>query len=81
MTTQPPDTERASQHVEKALECSCAALVTLESMRTRASEATNEIGLVQGQINELIGSLHAVLDDLRRARGEQSSGLARGFVR
>jgi hypothetical protein len=78
--TQLRDTQLASHHLEKALECSCVALITLESMRARTSDVTNEIRLVQGQINELIESLRAALDDLRRARGEESSPLALGFV-
>jgi hypothetical protein len=78
--TQLRDTQLASHHLEKALECSCVALITLESMRARTSDVTNEIRLVQGQINELIESLRAALDDLRRARGEESTPLAFGFV-
>jgi hypothetical protein len=78
--TQLRDTHLASHHLEKALECSCVALMTLESMRARTSDVTNEIRLAQGQIKELIESLRAALDDLRRARGEKSSPLALGFV-
>ena len=74
------DTELASHHLEKALECSCVALITLESMRDRTGDVANEIGSVHGQISELIESLRAALDDLRRARGEESSPLALGFV-
>jgi hypothetical protein len=78
--TQPRNPQLASQHLEQALECACAASITLGSMRPRTSDATSQIRLVQGQINELIESLRAALDDLRRARGEQSSPLALGFV-
>ncbi len=78
--TQLRDTQLASHHLEKALECSCVALITLESMRARTGEVTEEIGLVHSQITELIESVRAALDDLRRARGEDSSPLALGFV-
>jgi hypothetical protein len=55
-------------------------LVTLEAVRPRTGDATNQIRSAQGQINELIKSLRAALDDLRRARGQESSPLALGFV-
>ena len=78
--TQLRDTHLASSHLEKALECSCAASITLEAMRSRTSELTNEIRLVQGQITELIECLRAALDEVRRASGVEPNPLAFGFV-
>lgn len=78
--TQLRDTRLASHHLEKALECSCVASITLEAMRARTTDATNEIRVVQDQINELIECLRAALDDVRRASGEEPSSLALGFV-
>jgi hypothetical protein len=78
--TQLRDTRLASHHLEKALECSCVASITLEAMRARTNDATNEIRVVQDQIDELMKCLRAALDDVRRASGEEPSPLAFGFV-
>ncbi len=78
--TQLRDTRLASHHLENALECSCVASITLEAMRARTNDATNEIRVVQDQINELVECLRAALDDVRRASGEESSPLSLGFV-
>jgi hypothetical protein len=78
--TQLRDTRLASHHLEKALECGCVASITLEAMRARTNDATNEIRVVQDQIDELIECLRAALDDVRRASGEEPSPLAFGFV-
>jgi hypothetical protein len=78
--TQLRDTQLASHHLERALECSCVASITLEAMRAQTNDVTNEIRVVQDQLNELIQYLRAALDDVRRASGEESSPLAFGFV-
>jgi hypothetical protein len=74
------DTQAATDHLEKALECGCVALITLEAMRARANDVSEDLELVQGQINGVIESLRAALGELRAARGEESSAVALGFV-
>jgi hypothetical protein len=74
------ETQATSDHLEKALECGCVALITLEATRARATGMTEDLQLVHDQINELIESVRAALDELRRARGQESSAVALGFV-
>ena len=67
-------------HVHTALEESCGALITLESIRARMADAGVDIRSMQGHITEAIDSLTQAIGELRLARDEQASALALGFV-
>jgi hypothetical protein len=75
--THPRDYLPILDHIETALEASCGALITLQSIDVAA--APNGDGM-HGHIAEAIHSLRHAIDELRAAQSRGASGLALGFV-
>ena len=72
---------------EAALEASCAALITLELISTRAASSSVIAGLDRGQspqvskaLCETITSLRRAIKELRCAQNERRSPVVMGFV-
>jgi len=70
----------ASEQVERALEASCGALMTLESMRRDPGERDLDAIGVQGHLQQAIESLRSAIVELRLARTIPVSPIALGFV-
>jgi hypothetical protein len=63
--------------IEAALEASCGALITLQSID---GAAIRDGDGMHGHIAEAILSLRHAIDELRNAQSRGASGLALGFV-
>jgi hypothetical protein len=75
--THPRDYLPILDHIEAALEASCGALITLQSIDVDSTP--NRDGM-HGHIAEAIYSLRHAIDELRSAQSRGASGLALGFV-
>jgi hypothetical protein len=77
--THPRDYLPALDQIEAALEASCGALITLESL---SSGATDRAGTdpVPDPLGRAISSLRDVIDALRLVHSDASDALALGFV-
>jgi hypothetical protein len=64
-------------HIEAALEASCGALITLQSIDLSAARDSDGL---HGHIADAIFSLRHAIDELRSAQSRGASGLALGFV-
>jgi len=69
----------APDHVELALEESCSALVTLESISARGDPAAEPLP-VYAYVHQAIESLRRAINELRLSRSQSSSPIALGFV-
>jgi hypothetical protein len=78
--TQLHETDLASSHLEKAIESSCVALVSLELISSCPGDAGDEIRTAQSEVRKVIELLRAALAELRPEAGEEESALAFGFV-
>lgn len=78
--TRPFDTHPTLEWLETAIEVSCAALVALESICRRGSEAPSEMRGPQRHFIEITAALGEAVAELRALRGDQASMLAFGFV-
>jgi hypothetical protein len=78
--TQLNETDRASSHLEKAIEASCVALVSLELISSCPGDASEEIRIAQSEVRKVIELLRAALAELRLEGGEAQTALAFGFV-
>jgi len=76
--THPRDSLPVLDHIEAALESTCDALMSLESIDIRA--ATPDAKNVHGHVAKAILSLRHVIGELRDAQQRGASGLALGFV-
>jgi len=76
MTTLPGDIQPALDHLEAALEASCASLIALESTRDQVLDSR----AVHGQITRGIESIRAAIAELRSAHDSETSLFAFGFV-
>jgi hypothetical protein len=76
----PRDYLPALDRVEAALEASCAALVTLESINPGAADGTSDIDATQRHVGLAISALRDAIEELRLAQSDGSSALAIGFV-
>ncbi len=74
------ETDLASSHLEKAIEASCVALVSLELIGSCPGDAGEEIRTAQSEVRKVIELLRAALAELRLEEGEETSALAFGFV-
>ena len=63
--------------VRSALEATCDALMTLESVRATTDDCSWD---EERHLIEAIGLLRQTIRELRLARGDQESVVARGFV-
>jgi hypothetical protein len=77
--THPRDYLPALDQIEAALEASCGALVTLESLSSGAADPAGA-NPAQDNLGHAIGSLRDVIDALRLAQCDASDALALGFV-
>jgi hypothetical protein len=66
-------------HVYSALEATCDALMTLESVAVALGDRGGEAG-VPVHVAQAIASLRRAIRDLRLARGTEESAVALGFV-
>jgi hypothetical protein len=76
----PRDYLPALDRIEAALEASCGALVTLESINAGAVDGLHDIDGTQRHLGLAIGSLREAIEELRLAQSKGSSALAIGFV-
>jgi hypothetical protein len=67
-------------HVQAALEASCAALITFESLRTLGANPTIDLRGVQEHTTQAIESLRLAIAQLRLAKGGEPGVLTMGFV-
>jgi hypothetical protein len=77
--TNPRDYLPALDQIEAALEASCGALITLESLSSGAAERAGT-DPAQDPLGRAISSLREVIDALRLAQCDASDALALGFV-
>jgi hypothetical protein len=75
--THPRDYLPILDHIETALEASCGALMTLQSIDL--TSARGDEGL-PGHIAEAMLSLRLAIEELRAAHSRGASGVALGFV-
>ncbi len=80
MMPHPRDYLPALDRIEAALEASCAALVTLESINSVAGDGSDNGDSMGGHIGLAIGSLRNVIEELRLAQNNGACALAIGFV-
>jgi hypothetical protein len=76
----PRDYLPALDRIEAALEASCGALVTLESIKPGPADDLRGIDGTHGHLRLAIGSLREAIEELRLAQSKGSSALASGFV-
>lgn len=76
----PRDYLPALDRIEAALEASCGALVTLESLNLGAADGLSDLDGMQGHVGLAITSLRDAIQELRLAQSNGSSVLAIGFV-
>ena len=76
----PRDYLPALDRIEAALEASCGALVTLESINPGAADALRDVDGMRGHVGLAIRSLRRAIEELRLAQSNGSSALAIGFV-
>lgn len=68
------------QHLEAALESSCAALVALEALADRVRILSGELQRIEIQTRATIACLRDAVTQLRPAPDPESRALAFGFV-
>jgi hypothetical protein len=76
----PRDYLPALDRVEAALEASCGALVTLESISPRAADGAGGTDTTQRHLGRAISALRDAIEELRLAQSNGSSAPAMGFV-
>lgn len=76
----PRDFLPALDRIESALEASCGALVTLESLNPGAADGLRDADGMQAHVGLAIESLRGAIEELRLAQSNGSSALAIGFV-
>ena len=78
--THPRDYLPALDQIEAALEASCGALITLESLNTRATAPAGEADGVRKHTGQAMRSLREAIESLRAAQSDGADALALGFV-
>jgi hypothetical protein len=76
MSTLSGDIQPALDHLEAALEASCASLIALESIRDQAVDARP----VHDQVTRAVESVRAAIAELRAVHDSETSMFAFGFV-
>jgi hypothetical protein len=74
------DIQPALDHLEDALQASCASLITLQTISAPGRGFIQDPRVAQEQIAEAIKSLRQAITDLRALHDEKTSMLAFGFV-
>lgn len=77
---QRPDIQPALEHLEAALEATCASMVILEAIRATRHEGVPNTRLIEAQMVNAIASLRQAIAELRRLHDTETSVLAFGFV-
>jgi hypothetical protein len=75
----PRDYLPALDRIEAALEASCGALVTLESINPDALDGPDP-AVMRGHVGDAIKSLRHTIEELRLAQNNGACALAIGFV-
>jgi hypothetical protein len=78
--THPRDYLPALDRIEAALEASCGALITLESLGCGATDGVGDTNGLQEHIGRAIRALRTTIDELRAAQSDGAGALALGFV-
>jgi hypothetical protein len=76
----PRDYLPALDRIEAALEASCGALVTLESIPSDAVDGSDDPDGMRGHVGLAIRSLRGAIEELRLAQNNGAYALAIGFV-
>ena len=76
----PRDYLPALDRIEAALEASCGALVTLESINSAAADGSDNADGMRDHVALAIRSLRDVIEELRLAQSNGACTLAIGFV-
>ena len=76
MSTLSGDIQPALDHLEAALEASCASLIALESIRDHAVDARP----IHDQVTRAVESTRAAIAELRAVHDSETSMFAFGFV-
>ena len=76
MSTLSGDIQPALDHLEAALEASCASLIALESIRDKAVDARP----IHDQVTRAVESVRAAIAELRAVHDSETSMFAFGFV-
>jgi len=76
----PRDYLPALDRIEAALEASCGALVTLESINPGAADDLTGVEGMQRHVGQAISYLRDAIEELRLAQSNGSSAIAIGFV-
>jgi hypothetical protein len=76
----PRDYLPALDHIEAALEASCGALITLQSIRGAPTDRTYDADGMHAHVAQAVVSLREAIEELRSAQSSGTSGLALGFV-
>jgi hypothetical protein len=76
MSTLSGDIQPALDHLESALEASCASLIALESIRDEVLDSRP----IHGQITRAVDSLRAAITEFRAMHDSETSMFAFGFV-
>ena len=80
MITQRRDIQPPLDHLEAALEATCATLIALESAQLGNREGTGDTSAAQRQIRNAIASVREAMAALRALHDVETSMLAFGFV-
>lgn len=75
-----PISEPATDHLEIALEATCAALITLEALRLRAARPGFDASSIGRDLAAAAESLRDAIEHLRRSSDVDSRRLAFEFV-
>ena len=76
----PRDYLPSLDRIEAALEASCGALVTLESINSDAGDGSDDADGTRSHVGLAIRSLRDVIEELRLAQSNGACTLAIGFV-
>ena len=76
--THPRDYLPVLDRIGVALDATCDALMTLQSID--ALPDMHEDGLLKGHVGQAISHLRGAIDELRQAQNHGQTGLALGFV-
>lgn len=78
--TERRETKPALDHLEAALEVTCATLIALQATSTGLHRGDTDPLVAQAQLGDAIGSLREAIAELRALHDAETSVLAFGFV-
>jgi hypothetical protein len=74
------ESNQVLDYVQNALEASCDALMTLESIRESRVDGPDEVSTTQLHVAQAIASLRHAISELRLAHDTDVSAVGLGFV-